>query len=138
MPKYTKKEREAINAAYYALHQLTDHIGRNYQLDKAEKLERRERSNIISARALLVDSADCGPRLRAGDLDSYADGCAIAAMIGGRLYADDYRPSDRYSSGKSNRQRFQAWRRKYVGPCREAQHAAITRALDALSPPRAE
>lgn len=118
---HTTEERDAIRRAYNELGGLAGRFDTRaaHELREALKEERRERSGIDVARALLVESAAHGPRDRAADLYGYTDGCRRAAMLGAALY-------------RSLGSRYRRWRRQRAQPAIEAHRTAVLRALDSL------
>jgi hypothetical protein len=89
--EYTRKEVETINRAWSQMEYIADMehtIGR--KLADALKYERRERSSLTAARALLVECAanvdgDGNTRpteYTPADICCLSDGCATAFMVG--------------------------------------------------------
>lgn len=84
--KYTAAERRTIDAAWYEVAYLMDASGHREQhrLREALKVEKKERSCITAARALIVRGfaegmADDPP---ASTLAGYSEGIAAGAMLG--------------------------------------------------------
>ncbi len=79
--KHTAAERRAIDRAWSALDRMAC---RSYKAERllsdGLKLERRERSNPTSARALMVSTAADNWDSKAGVLFSFAEGCMMAAL----------------------------------------------------------
>ena len=85
--KYTAAERRAIDDAYSAVSNIVDYDnGGAHRLRAALREERRERSSVTVARALLVAGFANGRKRnpRATELAYMADGIAAAAMLGAK------------------------------------------------------
>ncbi|MCP5115376.1 MAG: hypothetical protein GY953_31495 [bacterium] len=129
---YKRKERETINRAYDLLGYLASACDWTApgMLKEALKIERRERSCITAAKALIVECAaegmdpDGGPCAR--DLYGYARGCMLAVVLGAGLR--DRILSARRDDQKTKRVRFM----DYAAEAHVAHRAAQGRALDAL------
>lgn len=84
--EYTRKEVDAIHAAYCALEQLCVRNGATCEnrLIDALHTERKERSSVTVAKALIIESAfDANySKLRPADLYDYSPGLAVAIMVG--------------------------------------------------------
>lgn len=127
MTKYTAAEKRAIDAAYNKLAyvcRLASYKCEN-MLEDGYKIERRERSNAYSARALMVETASEDYNARANTLYTYADGCRLAALAA----------SEARRVALSYPERTKHWRRflRLAKPAQEAHRAAISRALDAIA-----
>ena len=96
--KYTAAERRTIDAAWYGVAYLMDASGHRepHRLREALKVEKRERSCVTAAKALIVRGfaegmADDPP---ASTLAGYSEGIAAGVMLG----ADYQRRALRFSS----------------------------------------
>jgi len=95
--KYTAAERRTIDAAYAAIEYLTDFMGHGASsgLRDAMRYERRQRSCITTAKALLVAGFARGRKSnpRAADLAHVSAGIITATIIGADSRRYD-RPAD--------------------------------------------
>lgn len=85
--KYTAAERRTIDDAYSAVAYIVDHdYSGAYALRQALREERRERSSVTVAKALIVAGFADGRKRnpRALELAYMADGIATAAIIGAK------------------------------------------------------
>jgi hypothetical protein len=86
--KYTAAERRTIDDAYSAVAYIVDHSDHSgpYALRQALRGERRERSSVTVAKALLVAGFADGRKRnpRALELAYLADGVAAAAILGAK------------------------------------------------------
>lgn len=84
--KYTAAEKRAIEAAFDEIAYMMDATGHSepHRLREALKIERRERSSITAAKALLVNGFAEGIAKDppASTLKSYSAGIATAVMLG--------------------------------------------------------
>lgn len=122
--KHTAEEKRAIDRAWSALVRLVEaNSTADRMVEEGYKLERRERSNMHAARALMVEAASDDWNARAEGLFRLAPGCRMAAMAAaeGRRIAKAY-------------DRMEHWRRfkRLARASREAHWSAVERALDAI------
>jgi len=93
--KYTAAERRIIDNAYADVAYIVDHMGHSqpYALREALKHERRQRSSVTVAKALLIAGFIRGRKdnPRAADLACISHGIMVATIIG----ADSVRFPDR-------------------------------------------
>jgi hypothetical protein len=83
---YTRKEVAAINNAYSICCWLADEAGHSmrYRLEQAVRIERKERSSVTVAKALVVAEFCKGlyQNPKAFDIAFLAEGCAMAVLVG--------------------------------------------------------
>lgn len=88
---YTRKQRDAINAAYDAIAYLASCQNWSFpnELREALKYEHRRRSGVTNAKALLVSQFLQGMHttMSPAELINYSNGCRTAHMLGAALAA---------------------------------------------------
>jgi hypothetical protein len=83
---YTAAERRTIDRAYSAVSYIVDHTGDGYTLAEALRHERRERSCVTVAKALIVAGFADGRKRnpRAAELAHISAGIMRAAILGAK------------------------------------------------------
>ncbi len=84
--KYTTKERQTIDAAYAACKWMADDAGYNLKsrLESAMRYERKQRSSVTVAKALVVREFCVGlySNPKASEVAFMSEGCATAVLVG--------------------------------------------------------
>jgi malonyl CoA-acyl carrier protein transacylase len=128
MPRlqHSNKEKEAINRAYWQIHHAAQLARRELWWEKLTRIESKQRSSLLVARAIMVESfedAFTHRRYPAASAFYLSDGCQFAALLGAACKEDQ----------KNDRSRAYAKSvdRKALAACREAHREALDRWLDA-------